>query len=86
MPTETLLWHGVISQSVADDGYDDLQAIYEGDDRVKDGAKLKPIMTKKDVQKDSAKLLYTTEARLKTVIDWLEDFARDVNSNKVSRN
>ena len=43
-------------------------------------------MTKNDVQKDSAKSLYTTEARLNTVIVWLEDFARDVNSNKVSRN
>ena len=79
MLTKTLLWNGVISQSVADDGYDDLLAIYRCDDSFKDGVQKKTTMTKKDIQQDSAKLLYTTEARMNTVVDLLEEFVCNVN-------
>jgi len=66
------LWNGVIARSVADEGFTDLQSVYAGGDRLKKGVKEKPKMTRKDRQLDSAKLLYTTNARLDEVVKLFE--------------
>ena len=91
MPTATTaapkarLWHGLVAQDVADEGFAELQEIYEGTGRSSD-QKGGPKATKLDKKLQGSKLLFMTDERLGAVIDMLESLTKDVNNPRVSRN
>ncbi|EJK77109.1 hypothetical protein THAOC_01081 [Thalassiosira oceanica] len=82
-PPKARLWHGRIDQAIADDGFTDLQTMYNGTGR-SSGKKGGPSATKGDKKLQGSKLLFQTHERLGAVIEMLEQFAKDVNNPQVA--
>ncbi|EJK46578.1 hypothetical protein THAOC_34754 [Thalassiosira oceanica] len=74
-PPKARLWHGRIDQAIADDGFTDLQTMYNGTGR-SSGKKGGPSATKGDKKLQGSKLLFQTHERLGAVIEMLEQFAK----------
>jgi len=58
------LWHGRVHRSEANSAYEDLQSIYNSEDRGNKGA-TKPVITKTDAQFEACKHLFATSARFR---------------------